>query len=178
MPPCWVCHFLFFLLKAPAKARKKKKWKKHHIYAVSENKQCEIIFPRVEGYRQHVRNRLFCDLNNTPSLTINIEQIPPEVELKAGFMDNEGRVSIHAPGGNQEATLNDFRRQCRLQQRIFEMTQALAAHYQSPADCTLPANVLFMQLYRIVSDYIAKKVSPIRPPTKRCFYGTVLWLYY
>ena len=54
-----------FPVKSAGKGEKKEKVEKHHIYAVSENKQCEIIFPRVEGYRQHVRNRLFCDLNNT-----------------------------------------------------------------------------------------------------------------
>ncbi len=146
------------------KVEEAKRW---HVHAVPQKEQYKIRFPRVEGYRQSVRGRIVCDVDEVPPLRINIEKIPSEVEMKPGLAPNIGRPSLHGPGALNRADLEEFRGQARLQQRICEMTAALAKDYSDDAQCRLPPGVLFSQLYRIVREYFDKKVIAAPPADRR-----------
>lgn len=147
-----------------AKVEKPERW---HVHALPQKEDYKISFPRIEGYRQTVRDRIVCDMDKVPSLRIDIEKIPPEVEMKAGLPENTGRPSLYGPGRTSLANLEKFRQQARLQERMYEMTTALAKHYVNDAECRLPPGVLFSQLYRIVQEYIDKKVSASDPADKK-----------
>ena len=152
---------------------------RRHIYAHPDKVKYEIHFPRVEGYRQTVRRRIICDMENIPPLPIDDTNIPPEVKMKAGLLTNQGRPSLHGPGKSNEVSLRDFRQQFRLQAEIYKMTTALTRDYAEDDKCELPANLLFSQLYKIVSAYIDKKVSATAPADKKDaflapYYGWVI----
>ena len=144
-----------------------KKAKRYHIYALPGKENYAISFPRVDGYRQVIKNRLICDMEKITPLSINSEKIPPEVEMKAALQDNQGRHSLVGPGKITEATLKVFRQQARLQQRIYEMTQALVKGYTNDSNCPVPPNILFQQLFQIVRAYITEKVSAHPPADKK-----------
>ncbi|WP_424946502.1 BPTD_3080 family restriction endonuclease [Candidatus Spongiihabitans sp.] len=151
----------------------------HHIYALSDKVKYEIHFPRVEGYRQSVRRRIICDMENIPSLPIDYANIPPEVKMKAGLLNNQGRPSLHGPGKINNASLQEFREQFRLQAEIYKMTTALTRDYAEDDKCELPVSVLFSQLYKIVHAYITEKVSATAPADKKDaflapYYGWVI----
>ena len=143
------------------------KAKRYHVHAMPGRENYAIGFPRVEGYRQVVRNRLVCDMQKIPSLRVDAEKIPPEVEMKAALPDNKGRPSLSGPGKLKEASLKEFRQQMRLQQRMYEMTQALTKEFAGDGECQLPPNVLFQQLFRIVRTYVTEKVSASPPADKK-----------
>ena len=145
------------------KGKPPEKVKRYHIYALPEKEKLAIRFPRVEGYRQTIKNRLVCDIEKIAPLTIDSEKIPPEVEMKAALQNNQGRPSLSGPGRITEANLDEFRKQARLQQRMYEMTQALVRDYAQNDKCQMPPNVLFQQLFRIVRTYITEKVSAYPP---------------
>src|SRR6185312_10407291 len=44
--------------------------KRHHIHAIPEKRQFEIRFPRVERYRQAIRNRVAVDWDSIAGLTV------------------------------------------------------------------------------------------------------------
>ena len=132
--------------------------KKYRIYAMPQRQHYEITFPRVEGYRQKIEYRVTCDIENMPSLSIDPTQIPPEVEMKAGLPDNQGRVSLHGPGAVNSVGLAEFRANYRRQARVFEVTEKLVKHFNSQ-ECKVPDNILFGQIYRIVNTYISNKVE-------------------
>ncbi|MDD9863152.1 MAG: DEAD/DEAH box helicase family protein [Gammaproteobacteria bacterium] len=140
---------------------------RHHIYALAQKEDYMIRFPRVEGYRQAIHSRIVCELDKVPPLTVDIEKIPPEVEMKAGLPANSGRPSLHGPGKVGQASLKEFRAQARLQKKIYEMTIALTRQYTNDAECQLPPGALFYQLYPIVRNYIDKKVSAPAPADKK-----------
>ena len=151
----------------------------HHIYALPSREKYAIHFPRVEGYRQSVRRRIICDMENIPSLPIDHANIPPEVKMKAGLPNNTGRPSLHGPGKTNQASLQEFREQFRLQAEIYAMTAALTNEYAEDDQCELPANILFSQLYKIVRTYIDEKVSATAPADKKDaflapYYGWVI----
>ncbi len=151
----------------------------HHIYALPDKVKYEIHFPRVEGYRQSVRRRIICDMENIPSLSIDHANIPPEVKMKAGLLNNQGRPSLHGPGKTSKASLQKFREQFRLQAEIYNMTNSLTRDYAEDDKCELPVNVLFSQLYKIVHAYITEKVSATAPADKKDaflapYYGWVI----
>ena len=132
--------------------------KRYHIYAIPDKQDMEIKFPRVEGYRQAVRNRITCDMDSISSLRIDAANIPNEVEMKAGLPDNDGRLSLHGPGKKSTIGLQAFRDGKRLQEHIWEMTAALTRHYLRDRECRLPPDAAFAQLLQIVQTYIDKKV--------------------
>ena len=141
--------------------------KRHHIYAMPARQDLEIKFPRVDGYRQAVRNRIMCDLDNVPQITIDGGKVPNEIEMKAGLPDNKGRLSLHGPGKVTQANLQEFREEKRLQERVFEMTAALTNHYLSDEKCILPPNMAFVQLLEIVRTYINERVVAKASADKR-----------
>jgi len=150
-----------------ATGRSEKKQRRHHIRAIPGKAGYVMRFPRVEGYRQTVRHRVVCHMDTLPTLTVDSTTIPPEVEMKAALSHNTGRPSLHGPGKSSEANLQTFRQSARLQERLYEMTAALTKEYAGDAECQLPSNILFAQLYNIVCAYITEKVSAAPPADKR-----------
>ena len=147
-----------FPIKANSRTKKEKK-ETFHIRAVPGKEKYKIIFPRVEGYRQHIKRRVVCNIAAMPMQVIDSTKIPQEVELAAGLASNQGRVSLNAPGERNKATLDAFRKQMRLQQSLFEMTLELVKQYADSPTCEVPREALFPQLFTIVHNYIHQKVT-------------------
>lgn len=137
--------------------------KRHHIHAIPARSQFEIVFPRVEGYTQAIRNRVTVDWPSVPSLVLDPEKIPPEVQVKATLPTNRGRPTPTSPGKLENVTLNPFRSGRRLQELVFDMARDLTRHYLSQGQCTIPAHVLFPQLVEVVRGFIMTKVQPVQP---------------
>jgi type III restriction enzyme len=137
--------------------------KRHHIHALPERSTFEIKYPRVEGYRQAIRNRIAVDWINAAGLTLDPLKIPPEVEMKANLPTNEGRPSLTGPGKLESVNMNPFRSGKRFQELVFTVATDLARSYVGQPECEAPAHVLFPQMVRIVERYLQEKVRPVAP---------------
>ncbi|MEQ1907925.1 MAG: type III restriction endonuclease subunit R [Vicinamibacterales bacterium] len=137
--------------------------KRHRVHALPQRSALEIRFPRVEGYRQAIRNRVSVNWDAVPTLWLDPARIPPEVEVKASLPTNTGRLSLTGPGRLESLDLNPYRSGKRVQELVFEMAGDLTREYVSSESCEAPAHVLFPQLARIVKRYVDEKVTPIRP---------------
>jgi type III restriction enzyme len=137
--------------------------KRHHVFALPGRARFEITFPRVEGYRQAIRNRVTVDWTSVPPLFLDPFKIPPEVEVKVSLQTNQGRPSLTGPGAIQRVDLNPFRSGRRIQELVFEMAGDLTREYVNSGSCEAPTHVLFPQLVRIVERYVGEKVTPIKP---------------
>jgi type III restriction enzyme len=137
--------------------------KRHRVHALPEKDKFEIRFPRVEGYRQAIRNRVNVDWESLASLLLDPNKIPPEVQVKGMLLTNKGRPSLHGPGALEEVTLNPYRKSHRLQQVIFEMARDLAKQYLAQPECSVPAHMLFPQLVEIIDKYVREFVRPVAP---------------
>lgn len=133
---------------------------KNHIYALPKRAKYRITFPRVEGYYQQINHRVTCDVSSLPSLSIDGTKIPAEVEVKPALLDARGQATLHGPGAEITLTLEAYRTQYRQQKAMFELTRELVAHYLK-GSCTVPANVLFGQIYNIIKVYIEQKLTLI-----------------
>lgn len=60
-----------------------KSQKRYHVCPLPGRASLAITFPRVEGYRQAIRNRVSVDWSTVPPLWLDPAKIPPEVEVKA-----------------------------------------------------------------------------------------------
>ncbi|MBI3106973.1 MAG: DEAD/DEAH box helicase family protein [Candidatus Rokubacteria bacterium] len=140
--------------------------KRHHVHAVPARAAYQIRFPRVEGYRQAIRNRVTVDWAAVPSITLDPMKIPPEVEVKAALPNNKGRPSLTAPGCLERVDLNPYRSGYRLQQIAFDMAADLTRDYVAHPGCEAPAHVLFPQLARIVERYLGERVQALPPSSK------------
>jgi type III restriction enzyme len=153
--------------------------KRHRIHAVPGKASLEIRFPRVEGYRQAIRNRVTVDWPSLATLTLDPKRIPPEVQVKGVLPSNQGRPSLGGPGALENVTLHPFRSGRRMQELIFQMASDLTREYVRQGSCEAPAHVLFPQLARIVQRYLLEKVNP-EPPAERIdvflspYYGWVI----
>ena len=137
--------------------------KRYHVHAVPARAALEIRFPRVEGYRQAIRNRVTLDWAAVPSVTLDPMKIPPEVEVKAALPNNKGRPSLAGPGRLERVDLNPYRAGYRMQQIVFDMAADLTRDYVAQPGCEAPAHVLFPQLARIVERFVADRVHPLPP---------------
>jgi type III restriction enzyme len=139
--------------------------KRNHVQAIPEKADFEITFPRVEGYRQAIRNKVTVDWDSLASLTIDPKRIPPEVQTAAFLPGNQGRPTLTGPGALGSVDLNPFRRERRLQELTFEMATVLTRDYLGQGKADAPAHVLFPQLARIVHHYLSHKIHP-EPPAQ------------
>ena len=98
---------------------------RHHVCAVPGRAALEIRYPRVEGYRQAIRNRVTVNWDAVPPLFLDPLKIPPEVEMKASLPSNSGRPSLSGPGRLERVDLNPYRKGRREQALVFEMAGAL-----------------------------------------------------
>jgi type III restriction enzyme len=137
--------------------------KRHHVCALPQKTEFEIRFPRVEGYRQAIRNRITVDWEALATLVLDPLNIPPEVEMKLGLPNNRGRCSLTGPGKMERVDLNPYRRGRRFQELVFEMARDLTRDYTSQPTCEAPPHVLFPQLVRIVERFLKEKVRPAPP---------------
>jgi type III restriction enzyme len=137
--------------------------KRHHVHALPGRDALEIGFPRLEGYRQAIRNRVTVDWATVAPLRLDPMNIPPEVEVKAAIPSNLGRPSLIGPGRLERVDLNPYRAGRRLQELVFELASALTREYASQAGCEAPAHVLFPQVAGIVQRYLRERVEPIAP---------------
>jgi type III restriction enzyme len=146
-----------------SKAGSKPSVKRHHIHALPEKAALEIKYPRVDGYRQAIRNRITIDWSAAPTLMIDPMKIPPEVEVKANIPSNQGRPSLAGPGKLEKIDLNPFRSGRRFQELVFDMAAELTRQYTSIRECEAPAHVLFPQIRQMVDRYLREKVRPLAP---------------
>jgi type III restriction enzyme len=137
--------------------------KPHHVHALPERAALEIRFPRVEGYRQAIRNRLKVDWSGMPRLVLNPRHIPPEIEMKAALPTNRGRPSLAGPGRIESVTLSPYRQGRREQQLVFELARELTRAYAARDEGAAPTHVLFPQLVRVVERYLRECVEPVSP---------------
>lgn len=159
--------------------RKSPPVKPHHVMAMPEKAAFEIKYPRVEGYRQEIRNQITVDWDAVPLLPLDPMLIPPEVQMKASLPANTGRPSLMGPGRLVSVDLNPFRSGRRLQELVFELARDLTRGFASQPTCHVPPHALFPQVAKIAERYLAVKVHPIPPADRRDvflspYYGWVI----
>jgi type III restriction enzyme len=153
--------------------------KRHHVHAIPERERFRISFPRVDGYRQAIRNRVAVDWPSLATLILDPKKIPPEVQVKGALLVNQGRPSLTGPGALEDVSLSPFRAARRLQELVFGMAADLTREYVRQGSCEAPAHVLFPQLAGIVQRYLVENVIP-EPPAERLdvflspYYGWVI----
>ncbi|MCA1560781.1 MAG: DEAD/DEAH box helicase family protein [Acidobacteria bacterium] len=152
--------------KTNAKGPSQPRVKRHHVYALPARANLEIRFPRVEGYRQAVRNRISVDWSDVPPLWLDPMKIPPEVQMKAALSTNAGRPSLMGPGRLENVDLNPYRAGRREQELVFQLARDLAREYLASPSCEAPPQVLFPQLVRIAERFVTDVVRPV-PPAHR-----------
>ena len=140
-----------------------KKERRYHIHAAPSKVQFQITFPRVEGYTRAIRNRVAVDWGVLPPLRLLPGTIPPEVDVKGGLPNNQGRISLTGPGAIENITLNPYRKGRRLQELVFDMAAALTRDYKAQPKCEAPTHVLFPQMVKIVNRYLREYVEPVSP---------------
>ena len=97
--------------------------------------------------------------------------IPPEVEMKAGLPNNQGRCSLMGPGRIENVDLNPYRSGRRFQELVFELARDLARDYTKQPGCTIPVHVLFPPDGKDCRKYLKEKVRPIPPANiLMCFF--------
>lgn len=138
--------------------------KRHHVHAIPERSYFEIFFPRVEGYRQAIRNRVILD-PSVSGLIIDPTNIPVDVEMKASLPSNQGRPCLTGPGKLVHVDMNPYRETRRRQELEFELAGDLTRLYSQSDGCEAPAQMLFPQFLVFVKQYIQQKVVCL-PPAK------------
>ena len=139
------------------------KVKRYHVHALPNRVSLKIVYPRVEGYTQAIRNRITIDWKTVPSIPLQPDRIPPEVQMKGLHVSNTGRLSLSGPGKLSQADLEDFRKKRRLQELIFDVARAISKHYKAQDHCAIPPQVLFPQLITVVERYVREEVT-VQPP--------------
>lgn len=142
---------------------KKKRKAKHHIHAIPQKADLKILFPRVEGYRLQIKNRIQIDWDKAAGVALDPGRIPPEVEMKAALPSNAGRPSLSGPGKLTDISLNPYRRSRRLQQLTFEMAKELTKMYCGRQECAAPPQMMFPQMLDIIERYLQCGVEVIEP---------------
>lgn len=136
---------------------------RHHVHAIPAKARYTITFPRLEGYRQAIRNRITVNWSAIATCRLDPSHIPPEVEMKAGVPNNRGRYSLTGPGRLESVDLNPYRAGRRFQELVFELARDLTRDYLQQPSCEAPAHVLFPQMVKIVERYLREKVVPMPP---------------
>ncbi len=137
--------------------------KRHHIHAVPEKAAFAVRFPRVEGFRQAIRNKVKVDWSSVPTLKLDPTNIPTEVQMKAALLNNKGRPSLMGPGALVDVTLNPYRKGRRFQELVFDLAAALTKSYCEQGGPDVPAHVVFPQVKAIVERYLNERIDPVKP---------------
>jgi type III restriction enzyme len=137
--------------------------RRHHVRAIPSKEKYRIVFPRVEGYTQAIRNRITLDWDDEPRVFLDPMNIPPEVQMKAAVSLNSGRPSLTGPGKLRDVSLNPFRKKRRKQELVFELATDLTREYTSRGGRELSSHVLFPQLASIIARYLEEKIVARAP---------------
>jgi type III restriction enzyme len=137
--------------------------RRHHVHAIPSKEKFRILFPRVEGYTQAIRNRITLDWEDEPRIFLDPMNIPPEVQMKAAVSINSGRPSLTGPGKLRDVSLNPFRKKRRKQELIFELATDLTKEYASERGDGLSPHVLFPQFFSIIERYVEEKIVARAP---------------
>lgn len=138
--------------------------KRHHVHALPDRAVHEIRFPRVEGYRQRVRNRITVDWDAIPRLPLDPHSIPPEVQTKGLTLDSKGGLSTTGPGRVREVSIESYLQDKRVQQLVFVAARDLTKAYsEQEGGSALPAQVVFPQMRAIVERYVREKITVVKP---------------
>lgn len=103
--------------------------KRYHVHAVPAKAHFEIKYPRLEGYRQAIRNRVTINLDLAATLILDPMNIPPEVQMKAALPNNKGHHSLTGPGKIETVDLNPYRSGRRFQELVFDLARDLTRDY-------------------------------------------------
>ncbi|MBM4394207.1 MAG: DEAD/DEAH box helicase family protein [Deltaproteobacteria bacterium] len=136
---------------------------RHHVRALPERAGLRIDFPRVEGYRQAIRDRVVVDWDAIAPVTLDPFRIPPEVEMKAGLPTNQGRHGLTGPGRLERVDLSPYRAGRRVQELEFELARDLTAQFATRTGCQVPRHRLFPQMRTVVHRFLGECVRPIEP---------------
>jgi hypothetical protein len=128
--------------------------KRYHVHALPNRATFEIQFPRIEGYQQAIRNRVIVNWSSLAPVHLDPLRIPPEVEMKAGLPNNQGRYSLAGPGAIAKLDLNPYRKGRRLQELAFELARDLTRDFAGQPQCQAPIHVLFPQIAAIAYRYL------------------------
>jgi type III restriction enzyme len=128
------------------------------LHAIPSKERFRIVFPRVEGYTQAIRNRITLDWEDELRIFLDSINIPPEVQMKAAVSLNSGRPSLTGSGKLRDVSLNPFRKKRRKQELVFELATDLTKEYSSRGGEGLSPHVLFPQLVSIVERYLEEKI--------------------
>lgn len=134
---------------------------RQRVFALPDRAALAITFPRVEGYRQAIRNRVTVDWESVAPLFLDAAAIPTEVQLKATLPANSGKPTLFGPGKLDTVDLDAWRAGRRVQQLSFEMAHELVRQYSDGGGCTVPKHVLFPQVQRLVDRYLREQVRPV-----------------
>ena len=141
--------------------------KRWHVRALPGKAAFEIRYPRVEGYTQAIRNRIAVNWESIPTIAIDPQKIPPEVQLGRLLPSATGKLSVLGPGKSEEATLDPYRAQRRVQELKFDLAQHLTRRCTQTSGCEVPAHVLFPQVFAVVDRYLRDKVKVLAPADLR-----------
>ncbi|MEY3231265.1 MAG: hypothetical protein RL689_1354 [Planctomycetota bacterium] len=136
--------------------------KRHHVHSVPQKAEYAITFPRVERYRQAVRNRVTVDWDSIAPITLDPSKIPPETEMKGMLPTDSGRPTLTGPGRLENITLNPWRKDRRLQELAFELACDLVRVRCDKPEAP-PPHVLFPQIAAIALRYLQEKIRPVPP---------------
>jgi len=135
--------------------------KVHHVHAVSPARDSlEITYPRVEGYAHTASADVTVAWDRVPNLTLDPQEIPDAVKVKALSGDRGGRLSLTGPGSTADVTLEAWRQSKRMQELEFQLARALTQRVALQPGCTIPPQALFARLLAIVRRFLREKVRP------------------
>lgn len=144
---------------------------KNHVQALPERAAWEMRFPVVEGYAfALVKNLIRCDIETLEVLTIEPNREPTATFVRAAVGYQIGPVSQGgAQFGYDEQNRADYYAQTHLQTIVFEIARRIVSDLEQGKGGTdgrqrrvlqLKArHLLFPQVYRYVSEYVARKVD-------------------
>ena len=154
--------------------------KRHHIRAVPEKAAYAISFPRVEGYQQAIRRKLTVDWDSLQPMKLDATRIvATEVDVKHLMPAASGGRTISGPGRMEKVTLAAFRSGRSAHELAFHLSRDLTRRYLSDREDGAPSHILFPQILRIATRYVAEKVEP-GPATDRIdaflspYYGWII----
>ena len=144
---------------------------KNEVMALPERKQFEIRFPVVEGYAVALQHNLIkCDVAVVERTRVNPWDVPTAAFLRPQVGYQIGHPGVYGGFGFEPVDREEYYRSVHPQTIQFEITKeiirALTESSQSGKAKLIRQSrtVLFPQVLRIVSEYVAQRVeNPVHP---------------